>query len=50
MLDPRTGTVIKEFISISDAGRKLGINSSNITSVCKGIRSKAGGYKWRYKK
>ena len=50
MLDPNTGAVIQEFVSISDAGRKLGINSSNIASVCKGNRPIAGGYKWRYKK
>ena len=50
MLDPNTGAVIQEFISISDAGRKLGINSANIGMACKGIRPKAGGYKWRYKK
>ncbi len=50
MIDPNTNTVIREFISISEAGRKMKINHSNIAMVCQGIRSKAGGYKWRYKK
>ena len=49
MLDPNTGAVIQEFSSITDAGRKMKINHSNIAMVCKGIRPKAGGYKWRYK-
>ena len=49
MLDPNTNIVIKEFISISEAGRQMNINTSNISMVCKGLRSKAGGYKWRYK-
>lgn len=50
MLDPKTNSVIREFESISDAGREMKINHSNIAMVCKGIRPKAGGYKWRYKK
>ena len=50
MIDPNTNEVIEEFISISDAARKKNIGASNITIVCKGIRPKAGGYKWRYKK
>lgn len=49
MLDPNTNDVIQEFASISEAGRKMKINHSNIGTVCKGIRPKAGGYKWRYK-
>ena len=49
MIDPKSNLVLKTFISISDASRKLGINGSNITSVCKGIRPLAGGFKWRYK-
>ncbi|NVJ45531.1 MAG: hypothetical protein HWE07_00335 [Cytophagia bacterium] len=50
MLDPMTGETIDTFISISDAARKMGINSSNISMVCKGQRPKAGGYIWRYVK
>lgn len=49
MLDINTNEVIRGFISISDAGRKMHINSSNISMVCKGLRPNAGGYKWRYK-
>ena len=49
MIDPNTNTVIQEFDSISEAGRKMKINPSNIATVCKGFRPKAGGYKWRYK-
>lgn len=50
MIDPDTGDTIKTFVSISDASRKLKINSSNISMVCKGTRKKAGGYYWTYKK
>lgn len=50
MLDPNTKEILATFISISDASRKLKINSSNISMVCKGQRPKAGGYCWRYKK
>ena len=46
--DPETGEVVKTFVSISDAAREMGISSSNITMVCKGVRSKAGGYCWSY--
>ena len=48
MIDPESGKVLREFISISDASRKMKINSSNISMVCKGIRPKAGGYVWAY--
>ena len=48
MVDPNTGKTISTFISISDAARKMNINNSNITMVCKGTRAKAGGYFWAY--
>ena len=48
MIDPITGETLETFVSISDASRKLNINGSNITSVCKGLRQKAGGYFWAY--
>lgn len=48
MIDPNTGKVVSEFISISDALKKMKINSSNISIVCKGQRPKAGGYYWAY--
>ena len=41
--------VINEFISIHTAGEATGINYQNIYKVCKGLRPKAGGYRWRYK-
>ena len=48
MIDPESGKVLRKFISISDASRKMKINSSNISMVCTGIRPKAGGYVWAY--
>ena len=40
---------IKEWKSIHEAERALGISSSNICNCCKGKRNKAGGYIWQYK-
>lgn len=48
MINPKTNTVISTFISISEASRQMKINNSNISMVCKGQRSKAGGYSWSY--
>lgn len=48
MIDPESGEILRTFISISDASRKMRINVSNIVMVCKGIRPKAGGYVWAY--
>lgn len=48
MIDPETGNTLRTFISISAASREMGINSSNISMVCKGQRPKAGGYIWTY--
>jgi hypothetical protein len=48
MIDPNTREILATFESISDAGRQMSINNSNITMVCKGIRNKAGGYFWVY--
>ncbi len=48
MIDYKTNKVIRTFISISDASRKMHINDSNISMVCKGKRPFAGGYKWSY--
>ena len=50
MLDIKTNDVIKTFSSIQEAARTLNTMPSNICMVCKGIRNKACGYKWRYKK
>ena len=48
MLDIKTNQIIKTFASISEASSQLKINPANIGSVCRGQRSKAGGYKWEY--
>ena len=48
MCDLITHEEIRIFNSISEASRKLKINSSNITMVCKGLRKNAGGYSWKY--
>ena len=34
--------------SLNEAGRELNISSQNIGKVCKGIRSSAGRFKWKY--
>lgn len=44
-----SGNFIKEFSSISEAGRFLGINTKHASDVCKGKRNQANGYIWRYK-
>ena len=43
------GNFISEFDSLSDAGRKFGINTKNISACCKGRLKSAGGFKWVYK-
>lgn len=40
--------IVREFKSISEASRQMKINSSNISMVCNGQRSKAGGFYWKY--
>ena len=50
MIDPDTGDIIRQFDSIRTAHQKTGISESNISSVCRGNRRKAGGYSWRYEK
>ena len=44
-----SGNVVKEWESISDACRVLGIKNQSINSVLHGRRKHAGGYTWRYK-
>lgn len=48
MIDPMLGVTVRQFDSISEAAREMHVNSSNISMACKGTRTKAGGYKWRY--
>lgn len=42
------GTFIREWKSISEAGRALHISSSNITMCAKNTRKQAGGFCWKY--
>ena len=44
----KEGEFIREWDSISEAGRELRLNSSNITSCAKHIRAYAGGFRWEY--
>jgi hypothetical protein len=39
---------IKEFNSLAEAGKEVGLNSQNIWACCNSYRCSAGGYKWRY--
>lgn len=41
------GNFIKEFTGLVNAQKETGINRNNITSVSKGKRNHAGGYKWK---
>ena len=43
------GNFIKEYESISEAGRKNKILPSGIVSCCKGKYNNCGGYVWKYK-
>ena len=40
------GAVIKEWESMSDAARALGLQVSNISHCCNGRIKRTGGYKW----
>ena len=44
----KDGTLIKEWPSLSEAYRQLGIPQSNICNCLKGRRKSAGGVVWRY--
>ena len=45
------GNFIKEHYSIIEAARSIGKESlkGNISAVCRGVRTTAGGYIWKYK-
>ena len=43
------GTVVNEFISISEAVTKTGVNSKSIRDAANGVQKHAGGYCWKYK-
>ena len=40
------GSVIKEFLSINQAARELGLNSGNILQVVNNKKRTSGGFKW----
>jgi plasmid maintenance system antidote protein VapI len=40
---------IKEWETIQEAAECLGLQSSNISNVCKGKRKTCGGFHWKYK-
>lgn len=50
-IDKNTNEVIKEWSSMAEAERQLGIRQANISACCRGVNrhKSAGGYKWRYK-
>lgn len=43
------GIFIKEWQSLKEAAKELGLSSPNILKVCTGERKKCGGFKWEYK-
>ena len=45
----KDGTFIKEWPSLAEAKRHLGIWQSSICKCCKGLLKHAGGFRWRYK-
>ena len=45
----KDGALIKEWHSLADAHRKLGIAHQNICACCQGKLKSAGGFRWRYK-
>lgn len=45
----RSGEFIKEWSSLSMAGRSLGLDKSSIMRVCKGKQETSGGYIFKYK-
>ena len=47
-IDKDTLDIINKFDSAKDASKQTGINSSNITQVCKHSRKTAGNYIWKF--
>jgi group I intron endonuclease len=42
------GTLLEEFESIQTAAIKTGAKPSVISSVCRGVKKRAGGFKWKF--
>lgn len=45
----KNGVLLNEFSSALDAHKATGVEHSNISLCCRGKRSTAGGYVWKYK-
>ena len=46
----KTGELIAEYSSLTEASRQTGCDKSHICNCCKGNRKSAGGFIWKYKK
>ena len=42
------GTVVRRWRSAREAYQATGIEYKNISTVCRGLRPRAGGYRWRF--
>lgn len=47
-IDINTNKIVKEYGSMCEAERELGISHTSISACCRGIMKQAGGYKWTY--
>ena len=43
------GTIVNEFVSISEAVATTGVNSKSIRDAANGVQKHAGGFCWKYK-
>jgi hypothetical protein len=41
-------TTLIKFLSVTDVGRKTGVDRSSIGKCCNGKSKSAGGYTWKY--
>jgi len=39
---------VKRYNSIQEAYMDLGVDCSDVSKCCRGIRKRVGGYEWRY--
>lgn len=44
----KDGEYIREYASFKEAQEETGLQYTNISKVCRGIRELCGGYKWKY--
>ena len=49
-IDPNTNEIIKEWPSIAEAEKQLGVSFGHISMCCNGKRKTCGGFKWEFKK